>query len=72
MTIGITQECDAAELRKLARRERDGKVTSRLLAIAAVPEGAKREVAARAGGGGRRSLRGWGLPAQAHRVAVPF
>jgi transposase len=61
MTIGITRECDAAELRKLARRERDGKVTSRLLAIAAVLEGANRTVAARQAGPST-SLRRIGRP----------
>jgi transposase len=59
MTIGITWECDAAELRKLARRERDGKVTSRLLAIAAVLDGANRTVAARQAGMDRQTLRDW-------------
>ena len=59
MTIGITRDCDAAELRKLARREHDGKVTSRLLAIAAVLEGANRTVAARQAGMDRQTLRDW-------------
>jgi transposase len=59
MTIGITRECDAAELRKLARRGRDGKVTSRLLAIAAALEGANRTVAARQAGMDRQTLRDW-------------
>lgn len=59
MAIGITRECEASDLRKLARRERDGKVTSRLLAIAAVLEGANRTVAARQAGMDRQTLRDW-------------
>lgn len=59
MAIRITRESDAAELRKLARKERDGKVTSRLLAIAAVLDGANRTDAARQAGMDRQTLRDW-------------
>ena len=79
MTIGITRDCDAAELRKLARREHDGKVTSRLLAIAAVLEGANRTVAARQAGMDRQTLRALrlrsgGCTASTHRgwLACPM
>jgi transposase len=46
-------------LRRLARLERDGRVASRLLALAAVLDGLSREQAARAGGMDRQTLRDW-------------
>ena len=48
-----------AELRVLARRERDGRVSARLLALANALDGMSREEAARAAGMDRQTLRDW-------------
>ena len=48
-----------AELRALARRERDGRVSARLLALANALDGMSREEAARAAGMDRQTLRDW-------------
>ena len=48
-----------AELRAMARRERDGRVSARLLALANAPGGMSREEAARAAGMDRQTLRDW-------------
>ena len=57
--VAISTTLGADELRKLARRERDGKVALRLIAVAAVLDGAKRHVAARQGGMDRQTLCDW-------------
>ncbi len=44
--LPIRTDHDAAELRRLARRERDGRVSARLLALANALEGLSREEAA--------------------------
>ena len=49
-----------AELRALARRERDGRVSARLLALANALDGMSRDEAARAAGMDRQTLRDWG------------
>jgi transposase len=46
-----------AELRALARRERDGRVSARLLALANALDGMSRDAAARAAGMDRQTLR---------------
>ena len=48
-----------AELRAMARRERDGRVSSRLLALANASDGMSRDEAARAAGMDRQTLRDW-------------
>src|SRR5215213_1099492 len=48
--LPIRTDRDAAELRRLARRERDGRVSARLLALANALEGMPREEAARLAG----------------------
>ena len=48
-----------AELRATARRERDGRVGARLLALANALDGMSREAAARAAGMDRQTLRDW-------------
>src|SRR5215210_6983298 len=48
-----------AELRAMARRERDGRVGTRLLALANALGGMSREAAARAAGMDRQTLRDW-------------
>lgn len=58
-SIVVSTALSADGLRKLARRERDGKVSLRLIAVAAVLDGSKRHVAARQGGMDRQTLRDW-------------
>lgn len=57
--IAITREASADDLRKQARRERDGKVALRLMSIASVLDGARRHEAAKQGGMDRQTLRDW-------------
>jgi transposase len=60
MTIAITRhEPGAGELRREAKRCRDAAAARRMLALALVLEGASREVAARAAGMDRQTLRDW-------------
>ncbi len=53
----VRDDIETAELRRLARRERDGRVSARLLAIAGVLDGMSRAAAARAAGMDRQTLR---------------
>src|SRR6478672_3989823 len=48
--LPIRTDHDAAELRRFARRERDGRVSARLLALANALDGLPREVAAKLAG----------------------
>jgi len=57
--IAIRQDIPASELRRLARLEKDGRVASRLLAIAAVLDGQSRQQAARLADMDRQTLRDW-------------
>jgi transposase len=58
--VAITREdYDAAGLRALAGQKKDAKVVRRLLALAAVLDGAPREAAARLAGMDRQTLRDW-------------
>src|SRR3954469_21872089 len=59
VAVSITKERTAAELRVLARRERDGRVGARLLALANALDGMGRGAAARAAGLDRQTLRDW-------------
>ena len=60
MTVGITRtEQTAADLRRLAAGSDDAAVTRRLLALALVLDGHKREDAARLAGMDRQTLRDW-------------
>jgi transposase len=59
VAIAIRRDIEASALRRQARLERDGRVASRLLALAAVLEGASRERAACIGGMDRQTLRDW-------------
>ena len=60
MAVSITKERTPAELRVLARRERDGRVGARLLALANALDGMGRGAAARgAEGMDRQTLRDW-------------
>lgn len=57
--VVLRDDFDAAGLRKLARKCKDTRAVRRLLALAAVYDGASRSEAAKAGGMDRQSLRDW-------------
>jgi transposase len=57
--IAVRTDFTAVELRRLARRAKDGDQVRRLLAIAAVLDGASRAEAAKIGGMDRQTLRDW-------------
>src|SRR5206468_7627269 len=59
VAVAIAKERTPAELRALARRERDGRVSSRLLALANALDGMRRDEAARDAGMDRQTLRDW-------------
>ena len=59
--LPIRDDRSPAELRRLARRERDGRVSARLLALANALEGLPREEAARLAGMTGQTLRDWVL-----------
>src|SRR4051794_38276701 len=57
--LSIRTDCGAGELRRLARRERDGRVGARLLALANALDGLPREEAARLAGMTGQTLGDW-------------
>src|SRR5258706_12611207 len=57
----LRQDFDASQLRGLARKTKDGPQARRLLALAAIYDGATRTEAAKIGGVGLHTIRGWGL-----------
>jgi transposase len=57
--LTIRGDIEAAELRRLARRERDGRVAARLFVLAHALDGVSRGAAARAAGMDRQTLRDW-------------
>jgi transposase len=57
--LPIRPDRDPAELRRLARRERDGRVSARLLALANALEGLPREEAAKLAGMTGQTLGDW-------------
>ena len=59
VAVAIAKVRTPAELRGLARRERDGRVSARLLALANALDGMSRGEAARAAGMDRQTLRDW-------------
>jgi len=59
VAVAIRRDRTAEELRALARRERDGRVCSRLLALANALDGMSRAAAARLAGMDRQTLRDW-------------
>src|SRR4051812_5834735 len=59
VAVAIATGRTPAELRALVRRERDGRVGARLLALANVLDGMSRDEAARAAGMDRQTLRDW-------------
>src|ERR1700757_2027403 len=62
----LRQDFDASQLRGLARRSKDGPQARRLLALAAIYDGATRTEAARIGGVGLQVVRDWALRFNAH------
>ncbi len=57
--LTIRDDIGSEELRRRARRERDGRVSARLIAIANALEGLDRASAARLAGMDRQTLRDW-------------
>src|SRR5262249_2183607 len=57
--IAVRTDHTAGEVRRLAKRAKDAAQARRLLAIAAVLDGASREDAAKIGGMDRQTLRDW-------------
>lgn len=67
--IALRQDYDAAQLRALARSTKDARQVRRLLALAAVYDGASRGEAATVGGMDRQILRDWALRFNAEGLA---
>lgn len=61
VAIALRQDYDAARVRALARSSKDARQVRRLLALAAVYDGASRAEAAAVGGMDRQLLRDWAL-----------
>jgi hypothetical protein len=57
--IAVRTDFSAVEVRRLARRAKDSDQVRRLMAIAAVLDGASRAEAAKVGGMDRQTLRDW-------------
>ncbi len=59
MPVPLRLDFDAATVRRIARKSKDGPQARRLLALAAIYEGASRTEAARIGGVTRQIVRDW-------------
>ena len=57
--IPLRQDFDASQLRGLAKKTKDGPQARRLLALAAIYDGAMRTEAAKIGGVGLQIIRDW-------------
>src|SRR6185437_1711520 len=68
--LRLRQDYEARDLRALARASRDAHQTRRLLALAAIYEGASRGAAAEIGGVQRQTVRDWVEAFNAHGPAV--
>ncbi len=66
MPVPLRSDFDAAALRALARKSKDGPQARRLLALAAIYEGASRTEAARIGGVTLQVVRDWVVKLNAH------
>ena len=66
MPIPLRTDFDASQLRAIARKAKDGPQARRLLALAAIYEGASRTEAARIGGVTLQIVRDWVLKFNAH------
>jgi len=67
--IPIREDMSSGELRRVARRETDGRVACRLLAIANALDGLSRERAAKQAGIDRQALRDWVIRFNAEGIA---
>jgi transposase len=66
MAVPLRTDFDADQLRAIARRTKDGPQARRLLALAAIYDGASRTEAARIGGVTLQIVRDWVLKLNAH------
>jgi transposase len=66
MPIALRSDCDAASVRVAAKRSKDGPQARRLLALAAIYEGAPRTEAAKIGGVTLQIVRDWVVKFNAH------
>ena len=66
MPVPLRSDFDAAALRRIARRSKDGPQARRLLALAVIYEGASRTEAARIGGITLQIVRDWVIKFNAH------
>jgi transposase len=66
MPVPLRSDFDAAGLRRIARNSKDGPQARRLLALAAIYEGASRTQAARIGGVSLQIVRDWVVKFNAH------
>jgi transposase len=66
MPIALRSDFDAARVRSAAKRSKDGAQARRLLALAAIYEGATRTEAAKIGGVTLQIVRDWVLKFNAH------
>lgn len=66
MPVPLRGDFDAAALRRIARKSKDGPQARRLLALAAIYEGASRTEAARMGGVTLQIVRDWVVKFNAH------
>src|SRR3954451_24988399 len=69
MPVPLRTDFDANALRAIARQTKDGPQARRLLALAAIYDGASRTEAARIGGGTVQVVGGWGGEVYAHGPA---
>ena len=69
MPIPLRSDFDAAQLRRVARRTKDAPQARRLLALAAIYEGATRTQAAAIGGVTLQIVRDWVVKFNAHGAA---
>src|ERR1700737_1147954 len=60
MPVPLRSDFDTLQLRTIARKTKDGPQARRLLALAAIYDGATRTEAAKIGGGGVQIVRDWG------------
>ena len=70
--LAIRDDLSPDELRRRARREHDGRVSARLIALANALEGMDRATAARLAGMDRQTLRDWVHRYNAEGIAGPF
>ena len=69
MTVSLRGDFDAARLRGFAKKTKDGPQARRLLALAAIYDGATRTEAAKIGGVGLQIIRDWVMRFNARGVA---